>query len=122
MRDWEATHDITHDGKTVKVMLEEGQGYTEEQWYTFGKAEYKREDDGSWLFQGEAFSGVVQAIPVGWQWIANYLDPNRQIPAEESPESAMVTLRDNMISEGGDPDLITEGAVKTYLEWLLDQL
>ena len=66
---WRATHRIEHAGAFVAVMLVQelrdnlaGAAYDEEDWNNCAPTDYERDEDGNWLFQGEAFTGTVTRI------------------------------------------------------------
>jgi|TARA_Y100000034_G_scaffold6889_1_gene7607 hypothetical protein len=66
---WRATHRIEHAGALVAVMLVQellgtasGAAYDEEDWNNCAPTDYERDEDGNWLFQGEAFTGTVTRI------------------------------------------------------------
>ena len=56
---WKPTHIITHDGQTIEVMLDEGRGYTKEEWDEELHADYSL-FHGVWFFMGQPFSGRVR--------------------------------------------------------------
>jgi hypothetical protein len=37
-----------------------GPAYTEQEWHQCDNADYERNSDGTWTFQGEAFTGTVE--------------------------------------------------------------
>lgn len=58
--DWTPTHRITLDsGEVVLVELIDGAAYTREEAGALCSADYERQEDGSWTFQGQPFSGTV---------------------------------------------------------------
>jgi hypothetical protein len=58
---FQPTHVITTDRETVEVMLtDDGAAYTAAEWEDTLSSDYSRADDGSWLFQGQAFNGRVE--------------------------------------------------------------
>ena len=55
------THTITLDSESFPVQLvDDGAAYTADEWASETPAEYERQDDGSWTFQGQAFNGSVK--------------------------------------------------------------
>lgn len=47
-------------GEEIKVMLYHGAAYTEQEWNRCLPADYERQEDGSWTFQGKPFAGTVE--------------------------------------------------------------
>ena len=61
--DWIPTHAIDlGEGVKVKVMLADGAAYTRAEWLAGVPADYERDDNGDWLFQGQPFAGRVVAV------------------------------------------------------------
>lgn len=59
---FKATHIITHDDRMIEVMVCEpgaGPGYTREEFENADNADYSRDADNRWFFQGQAFNGSV---------------------------------------------------------------
>ncbi len=56
------THRIETDRETVYVMLVDGVAYQQCEWDALDSADYERDEDGRWLFQGQPFSGTVERI------------------------------------------------------------
>ena len=65
--DWCPTHEIQHDGRAVFVQLHEGSAYTLDEWQSSTSADYERQDDGSWTFQGQPFNGTVRRLPTAME-------------------------------------------------------
>ena len=62
MNTFRPTHRITTARETFDVMLVDGAAYQQCEWETALAADYERNDEGDWLFQGQPFSGIVDAI------------------------------------------------------------
>lgn len=70
MSSWKPTHRITREkGDEILVMLDPsgefpggGPAYNEAEWMSFSPADYERQEDGSWTFQGQPFDGKVQRL------------------------------------------------------------
>lgn len=57
------THRITlRSGEVEEVMLVDGAAYTRDEWDACDAACYERDEDGRWMFQGEAFTCTVSEI------------------------------------------------------------
>jgi hypothetical protein len=56
------THRIETDRETVEVMLVDGVAYQQCEWDFLDSAEYERDENGRWLFQGQPFTGTVERI------------------------------------------------------------
>lgn len=57
------THVITLDnGEHIQVQLVDGAAYTRAEWDATDQADYERQDDGSWTFQGSPFAGTVETL------------------------------------------------------------
>jgi hypothetical protein len=58
------THRIFWPGsEPVELMLVDGgAAYTLAEWQTASAADYERNDDGDWLFQGQPFSAIVESM------------------------------------------------------------
>ena len=46
----------------IPVCLEGGAAYTQDEWYACENADYERQDNGDWTFQGQPFTGTVKAL------------------------------------------------------------
>lgn len=57
-----ATHIVQHSGQSYEVMLVDGAAYTQAEWDSESQADYEVNDQGEWLFQGQAFSGEVVSV------------------------------------------------------------
>ena len=56
------THRIATDRETVDVMLIGGAAYQQCEHEATDAADYERDEDGRWLFQGRPFTGTVERI------------------------------------------------------------
>jgi hypothetical protein len=56
------THRIATDRETVDVMLIDGAAYQQCEHEATDAADYERDEDGRWLFQGRPFTGTVERI------------------------------------------------------------
>ena len=64
-----------------------GPAYTKQEWLTGSPADFERTSDGSWTFQGEAFSGKVEEVTSkGGQAHAHQPHSGNQQPPQESSE------------------------------------
>lgn len=60
------THAVTRNGQTEHVLLieEDGTAFTRDEWETEDSPDYERTPNDEWLFQGQPFSGTVQALAI----------------------------------------------------------
>jgi hypothetical protein len=100
MSDFTPTHKITlADGTTELVQLVDGSAYTRAEWDSASAADYERQEDGSWTFQGEAFAGYCERViddatrwadehgfDNGMVWQANGVDLVDALAADGIPE------------------------------------
>ena len=56
------THRIETDRETVEVMLVDGVAYQQCEWDALDSSDYERDENGSWLFHGQPFTGTVERI------------------------------------------------------------
>lgn len=62
-REFEPTHVITlADGERIEVQLVDGAAYTHAEWNATDAADYERQENGDWTFQGQPFDGTVEPI------------------------------------------------------------
>lgn len=55
------THVITREnGDQIEVQLVDGAAYTRTEWDATDQADYERQDNGAWTFQGEPFAGTIE--------------------------------------------------------------
>ena len=60
---WQPTHKVTPSrGQPYEVMLDEGAGYTREEWNLFVNADLEYSAKGEWTFLGEPFVGRVERL------------------------------------------------------------
>lgn len=61
---WHPTHHIYNreHHRHYKVMLCDGVAYTQDEWNTESQADYERDKDGYWYFQGDPFKGTIREI------------------------------------------------------------
>ncbi len=64
MTTFKPTHKITtlNDETLVSLIDDCGPAYTEQEWLACDQADYERNSDGIWTFQGGPFSGTVEKI------------------------------------------------------------
>lgn len=61
--EFKPTHIITTDsGERIPVMLIDGAAYTEVETESLTPADYERQENGDWTFQGQPFNGTVEVI------------------------------------------------------------
>lgn len=61
--DFTPTHVITmQNGERIEVRLVDGAAYTRAEWDANEPADYERQDNGDWTFQGQPFAGTVKAL------------------------------------------------------------
>lgn len=56
---FQPTHRIVTPSAIIPVMLCDGAAYTREEYEASAPADYERQDDGAWTFQGQPFEGEV---------------------------------------------------------------
>lgn len=59
---FKATHIINDNDEFIEVMLIDGAAYTRSEFEAESRADYERQEDGSWTFQGQAFAGSVRVV------------------------------------------------------------
>jgi hypothetical protein len=60
---FQPSHRITlRSGEVEEVMLVDGAAYTAAEWESATLADYERDEDGRWTFQGEPFACTVEEI------------------------------------------------------------
>lgn len=60
---FQPSHRITlRSGEVEEVMLVDGAAYTREEWESETVADYERDENGDWTFQGEPFACTVEEI------------------------------------------------------------
>ena len=60
---FQPSHRITlRSGEVEEVMLVDGAAYTREEWESETVADYERDENGAWTFQGEPFACTVEEI------------------------------------------------------------
>jgi hypothetical protein len=125
MSDFNPTHLICLDnGRRIEVELIDGAAYTREECETYTNADYEKQDNGTWTFQGQVFNGRV--YPLNERGV-----PNVEKTAAEnggtayyiSTDSSSQTIRASSLDEAAKIYAVGEGwSGVTDLETMRDYI